>query len=169
MMKHAVAGMGFLILVLLLATSPAQAFTAKTLDISIQDTTDAIVTFDYDLAWYENIVVFSHIVDPAAELAEVFRSESSKNVVVTSVSGNRAGLLIEKFASRKISDGVESLNAPSLSFTKAEKVLDTYWFARFISPDFSPEVTRVRFPDGYTEEFYNVEQIPSVRHVMNAP
>ena len=165
MMKHAVAGTGILLLVLMMAACPVSAFTAKTLDISIQDNTDAVVTFDYELSWYENIVVFARIVDPAAELAQAFRSESSKNVVVTGVNGNQAQIRIEKFASRKASDGVESLNSPSLTFTKARQALDKYWFARFVSPDFSPEVTRVRLPDGYTETFYNVEEIPSVRHV----
>jgi hypothetical protein len=64
---------------------------------------------------------------------------------------------------------VISLNTPALSFKNAEKVLNKYWFARFISPDFSPEVTRVSFPDGFSELFFNKDQIPSVRHIINTP
>ena len=169
MMKYAIPGLGIFILVIILVACPVQAFTAKNLGITIQDNTNAIITFDYDLTWYENIVVFSQIVDPSDELAKALKNQFGKNVEVTSVSGNHAQLLIENFASSTVNDGVVSLNTPSLSFKYAEKVLNKYWFAQFISPDFSPEITRVSFPDGYTEEFYNQDQIPSVRHSIDMP
>jgi hypothetical protein len=169
MMKHALSGMGICILVAVLIACPVQAFTAKNLDITIQDNTDAIITFDYDLSWYENIAVFSRIADPANELAKALTSQFGKKVEVTYVSGNHAQFLVEKFAVLKKNDGVVSLNTPALSFKNAEKVLNNYWFARFISPDFSPEITRVSFPDGYREEFSNQDQIPSVRHVIKTP
>ncbi|MGA2162767.1 MAG: hypothetical protein ABSG28_11335 [Methanoregula sp.] len=166
-MKRVITGVGILILVLILVCCPVQAFTAKNLDISIQSNTDATVTFSYDLTWYENIVVFSRIVDPTSELKNAFKTQFSKNVEVTSVSGNQAQFLVENFASRSVNNGVVSLSTPSLSFRNAEKVLDRYWFARFVTPDFSPEVTSISFPDGYSEVFYNQDQIPSVSHTMD--
>ena len=42
------------------------------------------------------------------------------------------------------------MKTPALSFQGAEAVLNQYWFAPLISPDFSPDVTRVVFPDQYT-------------------
>jgi hypothetical protein len=169
MIKPAISRIGILLFVLVLAVSPAQAFTAKNLDIAVQDNQDARITFDYDLTWYESVFVFSKIVDPANELAKELKNQFRKNVVVTSVSGNQAQFLVENFASRKVSDGVISLNTPALSFKNAENVLKKYWFAQFISPDFSPEVTRVSFPDGFSELFYNKDQIPSVRHIIDIP
>ncbi len=168
-MKHAISGMGILILVIILVASPVQAFTAKNLDITVKDNTDAIITFDYDLNWYENIAVFSRIADPATELAKALKGQFGKNVEVTSVSGNRAQFLVEKYASLTQNNGAVSVNTPSLSFKDAENVLNKYWFAQFISPDFSPEITRISFPDGYTEEFYNQDQIPSIHHSINTP
>ncbi|MCK9580509.1 MAG: hypothetical protein M0Q92_08670 [Methanoregula sp.] len=166
MMKHVIGGAGICILVLILAGCPAQAFTARTLDITIQDNTDARITFDYDLTWYENVAVFARIADPSTELAKAFRFQSSKNVMVTGVSGNHAQFFIEDFATRRVTNGVVSLNSPSLTFRSAGKALETFWFARFIQADFSPDVTRVSFPDGYTEEFFNQEEIPPVRHII---
>ncbi len=145
---------------------PAHAFTAKSLDITIQDSTDAIITFDYELSWFESIAVFSRIADPSAELVKALKSEFNKNVEVISVTGNHVQLWVQNYATRKENDGTATLNAPALSFRNAEKALNNYWFAPLISPDFSPEITRVSFPDGYSEEFYNQDQIPSLSHSM---
>jgi hypothetical protein len=41
-------------------------------------------------------------------------------------------------------------------------IVNQYWFAPLVSPDFSPVVTMIVFPDGYREKFYNVISIPSV-------
>ncbi|PKL70590.1 MAG: hypothetical protein CVV30_04360 [Methanomicrobiales archaeon HGW-Methanomicrobiales-1] len=169
MTKYPLAGMGILILVLVIIVCPVQAFSAKNLDISIQDNTNAIITFSYDLSWYESIAVFSRIADPGTELAKALRTQFKKNVEVTSVTGNSAQFQVENFASRAVNDGAVSLNTPSLSFKNADKVLKKYWFASFISPDFSPEITRVSFPDGYSEEFYNRDLIPSVHHTLVMP
>jgi len=169
MVKYALAGMGILILALIIIVCPVGAFTAKNLDISIQDNTNAIITFGYDLSWYENIAVFSRIADPGTELAKALRVQFRKNVEVTSVTGNYAQFQVENFASRTVNDGTVSLNTPSLSFKNAEKALNKYWFASFISPDFSPDISRVSFPDGYSEEFYNQDQIPSLHHTLGMP
>jgi len=169
MKRYAISRAGILLILLIMIAWPAQAFTAQNLDIAIQENNDAVISFDYDLSWYENIVVFSRIVDPAHELAKALTSQFKKNVEVTSVSGNNIQVVVENFASRKVSDGVVSLNTPALSFKNAEKVLDKYWFAQFINPDFSPAVTRISFPDGYSEEFYNQDQVPAVRHGIATP
>lgn len=166
-MKHMISGMGIIILVLVLLVCPGQAFTAKSLDITVQENTDAIITFNYDLSWYENAAVFSRIADPGTELAKALRNQFGKNVAVTSISGNQAQFLVENFASRNVISGETSMKTPSLSFKNAENVLKNYWFAPLISPDFSPEVTRVNFPDGYSEMFYNQDQVPSIHHTIS--
>jgi hypothetical protein len=168
-MKNMIFRIGILFLMLIVIACPAQAFTAKNLDIAIQANTDAIITFDYDLTWYENVAVFSRIADPGNELAKALRSQSGKNVEVLTVSGNHAQFLVENFASGTDKNGTITMIAPALSFTNARKALDTYWFGRFISPDFSPDITRISFPDGYAEEFYNQDQIPAVGHTMVTP
>ena len=164
MKKHTVVGMGLVILMLILTACPAQAFTAKSLDITVQDNADAIITFGYDLSWFENIAVYSRLVDPAAELAKALNSQFSKNVAVLSVSRNQVQLWVPGFATREENNGIVTFKTPMLSFTNAQNALNRYWFAPFISPDFSPEVTRVSFPDGYSEVFYNQDQIPYLSH-----
>ncbi|NMB78207.1 MAG: hypothetical protein GYA23_03850 [Methanomicrobiales archaeon] len=166
-MQYPVYGCAVLILLAAIIACPAQAFTAKTLDITIQDSSDAVITFSYELSWLEQAAVFSKIADPANELARALRTQFNRDVDVISVTGNSAQFRVKDFATRKENAGTVTLIAPSLSFKNAEKALQRYWFARLINPDFSPDVTRVSFPDGYNEEFYNLETIPSVRHTIN--
>jgi hypothetical protein len=158
-----------LVLVLVAVSCPVQAFTAKSLDIAVQDSGDAAITFDYELSWYENVAVFAQVADPNTELVKAIGNQFGKDVEVMSVTGNRVEMRVPAFASRKDSNGAVTMKSPKLSFRAAQKALDKYWFARFINPDFSPEVTTIRFPDGYSEVYYNQDLVPAVTHTMTGP
>jgi hypothetical protein len=167
-MKRSIALGGILVLVIWLIACPAQAFTAKTLDIAVQQNTDAVITFDYDLSWFENMAVFLRIADPGLELKKALEGNYKKPVVVTKADGRGSQVIVQGFASVKENNGTVTMKTPTLSFAEAESVLNQYWFAPLINPDFSPAVTRVRFPDGYAEEFANQLSIPAIQHRMNA-
>jgi hypothetical protein len=158
-----VAGLFFIALLLV---CPAQAFTAKGLDIAVQDNTDAVITFTYELSWFEHAAVFARIGDPGTELKKALENNFHKPVDVTRAGAGMTQFLVKGFAAEKVKNGTVTLTTPALSFEKAEQVLQQYWFAALISPDFSPEVTRVTFPDGYTETFYNQDRIPKISHVL---
>lgn len=55
-----------------------------------------------------------------------------------------------------------------LSFSDAENVINQLWFAPLISIDFSPSVTRISFPNGYSEKFYNQINIPSRKYATRS-
>jgi hypothetical protein len=59
------------------------------------------------------------------------------------------------------------MTTPALSFEEAEKVLQQYWFAPLINPDFSPAVTTITYPDGYQEKFYDISRIPKTTHTLS--
>jgi len=157
-----------MVLVGCLAVSHVHAFTAKTLDITVQENTDAVIVFDYELSWFENIAVFMRIADPGTELKKALESSYGKPVLATKSDGGESRFMVQGFASIEERDGTVALITPALSFVDAEKILNQYWFAPLISPDFSPAVTRVNFPDEYTEEFYNQISIPAIRHPLSA-
>jgi len=167
-MKRAIVLFGILIILFWFAAFPAQAFTAKNLDITVQENTDAVITFSYELSWFENIAVFLQITNPGAELQKALESSYGKPVVVTKADGSESRFMIQGFASKQERDGTVTLIAPALSFVEAERILNQYWFAPLISPDFSPAVTRVSFPDGYAEEFSNQISIPVIQHPLSA-
>jgi hypothetical protein len=155
-----------MVLVGCLAVSPVHAFTAKTLDITVQENTDAVIAFDYELSWFENIAVFMRITDPGTELQKALESSYGKPVLVIKSNGGESEFMVQGFASKEERGGTVTLITPVLSFADAEEILNRYWFAPLISPDFSPAVTRVNFPDDYTEEFYNQISIPALRHTL---
>jgi len=167
-MKHALILSGIVLLAICCAVTPAQAFTAKNLDIAVQQNTDAVITFDYELSWIENIAVFMRIADPGAELKKALESNYKKPVIVMVADGGRSQFMVQGFASVEERDGTVLMRTPALSFVEAEKVLNQYWFAPFIAPDFSPGVTRVSFPDGYVEDFSNEISIPAIDHTLSS-
>ena len=167
MIRYPVLVVSLLVTALVLLC-PAQAFTAKCLVIEVNDTSDAIITFDYELSWIEHVAVFVRIADPGTELRKALESNFHAPVQVLEAGSGRSQFYVVGFASERVRDGTVTLTTPALSFREAETVLKQYWFAPLINPDFSPEVTRIVFPDGYEQTFNNQDQIPGVSHSLGS-
>jgi hypothetical protein len=148
------------------AVMPVQAFTVKSLTLTLAADGNAKVDIHYDLTLFEEGAIFFRISDPAAELKKAFDTNSKHPVTVIQATGSDARVLIPSFASFNTDSDMTTMVTPSLSFEKAQRVLDQYWFAPLISPDFSPDVTTIIFPDGYRATFYNLLVIPSVPHQL---
>lgn len=159
----AIAGL----IIMACAVMPASAFTMKSLAITVAGNGDAQVDMNYDLSFVEQSAVFLRIADPAQELESAFNTGSATPVTVTSATSSSAHVLIPSFASVSATGGKSTITTPSLSFERAQRVLSSYWFAPLVSPDFSPAVTTVTFPDGYTATYYNQISIPSVSHTVS--
>jgi len=148
------------------AVMPVQAFTVKSLTMTIAPDGDAQVDIHYDLTLFEEGAIFFRISDPAAELKKAFDTNSRKPVTVTQATGSSARVLIPSFASVVTDESGTTIVTPSVSFERAQEVLNQYWFAPLISPDFSPDITTIIFPDGYQVRFDNLLIIPSVPHQL---
>jgi len=148
-------------------TLPASAFQAKTLTITLGDTGDAQVDFTYQLTWLEQAAVFARLVDPGQQLKSAIENNFYATVTVDQVNNDEAVLTVDSFATvQKTPEGV-TYHTPALSFKNAERVLKEYWFAPLINPDFSPDTTRVTFPDGYSEVYTNEISIPAISHTVS--
>jgi hypothetical protein len=154
------------ICILSLTVMPAQAFTAKSLTITLAPTGDAEMNMQYELSFFEQGAVFFQIADPSRELKKAFDTNSPEPVTVLEATPTSAILLVPKFATVRNEAVQSTMITPSVSFEKAQHVMNGYWFAPLISPDFSPAVTLVRFPDGYRVVYYDVLAVPSVTHAM---
>jgi hypothetical protein len=146
------------------AATPVEAFTVKSLTMNIASNGDAQFDIRYDLTLFEEGAIFFRISDPAAELKKAFDTNSQKPVTVTQATGSSAQIIVPSFASVITDETGSTVITPSVSFERAQKVLDQYWFAPLISPDFSPDITTIIFPDGYRVSFENTLVIPSVPH-----
>jgi len=149
------------------AVMPASAFTMKSLSITVAGNGDARVDMNYDLSFVEQSAVLFRIANPTAELKSAFDSASRNPVTVTQASGSAAEVLIPSFADIARTGGKTTMTTPSLSFERARDVLNSYWFAPLVSPNFAPAVTTITFPDGYIATYYNQITIPSVSHQMS--
>ncbi len=148
------------------AVVPAMAFSADQLDIRVQDNGDAEINFGYTLSWLEYLAVYLHIADPGKELKAALEPNLHRPVTVTSMNTRGTDLLVERFAVISTFNGTTTVVTPGLSFAEAQKILNGYWFAPLVQPDFSPTATTVTFPDGYVRSFGETETIPPVVHVI---
>ncbi|MEI7856753.1 MAG: hypothetical protein WCH85_04540 [Methanomicrobiales archaeon] len=143
---------------------PAQAFTTKTLTITVAENGNAEMDMQYDLSLFEQSAVFFRITDPAAELKSAFGTQSKEPVIVSKATSSSAIVVVPSFATITNVNEKTGIETPAVSFERAQKILNTYWFAPLISPDFSPATTTIVFPDGYRETWHEQISIPSVSH-----
>jgi len=148
------------------AAMPVEAFTVKSLTMTLAPDGDAQVDMQYDLTLFEEGAIFFRLSDPAAELKKAFDANSKHPVTVTQATGSSARVLIPSFATVSTEADMITMVSPSISFEKAQSVLDKYWFAPLLAPDFSPDLTTIIFPDGYQTNFYNLLVVPSVPHQL---
>lgn len=153
--------------VMALSVMPVQAFTMKSLAINVDSGGNAQIDMQYELNFVEQSAVFLKLADPAQELQSAFNSGSSQPVTVTAAGSSGSTVNVPSYASVTLTDGASVITTPTLSFERAEKVLKNYWFAPLVSPDFSPAVTTVTFPDGHQEFFYDQISIPSISHQVS--
>lgn len=150
--------------VVFLAVMPAQAFTAKTLTITLDENGNAQADMQYDLSFAEQAAIFLHAADPAATLQSALQENLNRPVTVQKADMSSADVTIGSFASLSTSDGTTTMTTPAFSFAAAQKAVQNEWYAPLISADFAPQVTTITFPDGYTSTHYNQIDIPSVSH-----
>jgi len=154
----------FSILVIIFLATPTTAFSADSLTIIVDGGGSASVTFRYSLSWFEDVVVFLRVADPARELKSALEKYSGEPVNVVAVTEQSASFSIPKFASVTEKDSMKVYTTPELHFEDANLFIQTYWFAPLVHADFSPSVTVIIFPDGYTETFQDIEVLPSRTH-----
>ncbi|MDD1701825.1 MAG: hypothetical protein LUQ31_02445 [Methanoregula sp.] len=163
-----VRGVLFAVLVLAFCLAPAGALRAHNLTIAVQENGDARVDFNYELTWIEQAAVFTKLADPGAELKSALENNFVVSVDVIYAGNAESSVFVHSFASVKTTPEGTVYTTPALSFENAQRALNNYWFAPLVSPDLSPDVTRVVFPDGYSREFTDQIAIPSITHTTGA-
>lgn len=157
---------GLVLGLLVLAAAPACAMTAENLEIDLDAGGNAMITFNYQLTWFEYMAVYLRLVDPAQELKSALESSFGKPVEVLSFSPGSVDLQVQHFAALVHNGNTTTMVTPQVSFAEGEALLKQYWFAPLISPDFSPSETVIRFPDGYSVTFGDALVIPAQRHAI---
>lgn len=165
-MKSSLLILGCLLIVLL-AVMPVQAFTAKTLTITLNNNGDAEAVMQYDLSFIEQAAIYVHVTNPGTDLQNALQGNLNRPVTVVSADTSSADVIISSFASTAQSGKATTITTPSFSFANAQKDIQNQWYASLISGNFAPQTTTIVFPDGYQATYYNQIDIPSVSHAIS--
>lgn len=155
-----------IVAMILLVAMPVHAFTANSLDISIDKNGDAVASFKFTLEGFlENAI-------PESILEEELKkglTTSSDPPVIISMDKSGTTMLLKKFADiHDVEQGTEYRTA-SMNFEKAEIALKNSALSSVVTADFSPSRIVVTFPDTYSKEFSGSSQLPSITHVVIDP
>ena len=145
---------------------PVHAFTANSLDITVDKNGDAIATFRFTLEGFiENAIPQSVLED---ELKKGLTTSSEPPELI-SMDKSSAVLLMKNFADTSdVPTGTEYRTA-TMDFKKAEIALQNSGLSGAVSADFSPDTVTITFPDSYKREFSNVDVLPAVFHTVIDP
>jgi hypothetical protein len=150
----------------LLLVAPVNAFTADSLSITVAKNGDATAAFTYTLdGVIENAIPESILQEQLVKGLET----SSDPPQVLSFSKSEADLYLKNFAMvTDVPTGTEYQTA-SMDFKKAQIALQNSAVSTVISADFSPKVTTVTFPDGYSRQLTSSSVLPSLDHTVIDP
>ena len=146
--------------------SPVYAFTANSLDITIDKSGDAVASFKFTLeGLLENAIPLSML---ESELKKGLTTSSDPPVIL-SMDKTGATMLLKKFADTKdVAQGTEYSTA-SMDFSKAEIALKNSALSSVVTADFSPSKITVTFPDAYSKKFENSAALPALTHIVIDP
>jgi hypothetical protein len=150
----------------MLVIVPSQAFTANSLDITLDASGDAVAKFQFTLEdLLENAIPQSMLEEELLKGLTI----SSEPPKLLSMDRSSATILMKKFADKKdVPQGTEYQTAP-MNFQKAEIALKSSALSSVITADFSPSKIIVTFPDAYTRKFSNAAVLPSITHTIIDP
>jgi hypothetical protein len=150
----------------ILVIVPASAFTANSLEITMDKTGDAVAVFQFSLeGMLENAI-------PQSLLEEQLlkgMSTSSNPPELISMDRSSATIRMKGFADTSdVPTGTEYRTA-SMDFKKGEIALQNSGLSSVITADFSPAKVVVNFPDKYSRTFSNSDKLPSITHTIVDP
>lgn len=145
---------------------PAAAFTANSLDITVDESGDATAIFQFTLEGFLENAIPQSILEQ--ELLKGLGTSSEPPELIT-MDRSSATIRLKQFASLfDVPTGTE-YRTVSMDFTKAEVALQQSAVNSIVSADFSPAVMTVTFPDDYISRFTNADLLPSLTHTIIDP
>ena len=161
-----IRAVSLLLVLSLLVVTPGAALHARYLDIVIDRDGDATITFEYTLPWVEKVLAFLGAVKPERDLGQILAATTGGRVErLPSVEG-AASFSVGRFANITATPGLTIYDTHALDLGWGQAGYESSVLAPLLEPDFSPEVTVIRFPDAYSLTYRNLLQIPNVTHAF---
>ncbi len=151
---------------LVFITGPAAAFTANSLDITVDENGDAVATFRFTLEGFiENAIPQSMLEE---ELLKGLGTSSEPPELI-SMDRSSAMIRLKKFAAvGDVPTGTE-YRTVTMDFKKAQIALQQSAVSTVVTADFSPDVMTVTFPDAFNRQFTGADVLPAITHIIIDP
>jgi hypothetical protein len=150
----------------LFISGPVLAFTANSLDITVDESGDAIAIFRFSLeGMLENAIPQSILEE---ELLKGLSTSSEPPELIT-MDRSSATIRMKQFASvADVPTGTE-YRTVTMNFKKAEIALQSSALSSVVTADFTPSTITITFPDSYNRQFMDADVLPSITHIVIDP
>jgi hypothetical protein len=155
-----------LVLLGILLVPPAAALEASYLEIVVDRSGDATITFEYTLTLVERVLAFLDAVRPDRDLGKILAAASGGEVREIASGPGSTSFSVKGFAAVSGASPNASYSTPSLNLSWGEAGWRVSVLASLLDPDFSPAVTVIRYPDAYSVMFRDELVIPNTTHTF---
>jgi hypothetical protein len=142
------------------------ALDAGYLDIAVDRAGNATVTFEYSLTWIEGAFAFLGAARPDRDLGIVLAAATGGEVREISAGPGSTSFAVGGFARVAGTSPNASYSTPEINLSWGEAGWKASLLSPLLSPDFSPRVTVIRFPDAYSVTYRDMLVIPNTTHVF---
>jgi len=156
--------MALLLALGILAPAPAAAFHARYLDIVIDREGNATITFEYTLPWMEQVLAFLGLVKPDRDLGQILAAATGGGITAFPAGDVITTYSVAGFSNVSETPPVITYTTPNLNLSWGQAGYESSILAPLLAPDFSPDVTVIRFPDAYSLTFRDQLLIPNTTH-----
>lgn len=148
--------LSIIFLVIVIATSPAQAFSASHIDYAIHNNGDATVIADYQMSFGEKIALI--VPGVKDKFIEVIKTEYGQDAQVKEINDCHAEFTIPRYG--VVTDTY--VQSPYISFENIKTRAGGYWFMNYMDIDYSPATTTITFDNGKVHTFKEVMIVPAI-------
>lgn len=155
-----------LLVLAILTPTPAAALHARYLDIVVDRDGNATVTFEYNLSFIEQALAFFGAVNPDRDLERIFAAATGGKAETLSASDRVTTFAVAGFAVVRGDAQSSIYDTCPINLSWGQAGYESSILAPLLEPDFSPDVTVIRFPDAYSLTFRDQFLIPNVTHAF---
>lgn len=155
-------------LIFLLSVAGVSALSISQITYTVEQDGNGTVDMDYQLNSTEKLQY--DLITKVLDLKSIGKKELEKalkrEVQVQSITPESVQLSVYNMAT--IDSG--TITTPSFTYVPVESLLEPslYWIIQKFNIDFTPHISKVVFPDGYSESFTDAETIPVIVHQLTS-
>lgn len=154
-------------LILLISVAGVSALSISQITYTVAQDGNGTVDMNYQLNSTEKLQY--DLITKVLDLKSIGKKELEKalkrEVTVQSITPESVQLSVYNMAT--VDSG--TITTPSFTYVPVESLVDPslHWIIQKFDIDFTPQISKVIFPDGYSESFTDADTIPEIVHQIS--